>query len=305
MKILFLIPPSPEKRSIVRMIDCSYESKAAYLWQPNDYLMISSRLAPGDDATLIDGTADRLDERDFFRLVNQERPDLVFFAVSSTCWDWDFRLFQRVRDTFLRVPLYLIGDVFLEDNYLDFILPQCEGVVYIPYLLDPEQMVKNAARGNVNLPGLRKRERPAGEASNKPLQVTAGVPRHELFLKQGYVFPFARHFRFTTVTTMWGCPFSCYYCNQNGISPVTRPWQEVVRELEYVDKLGVKELFFADKTFGFPPRSAEPLLDEMKARFSFSWSCYFHPQMYRPELLDKMHAAGCHTLIVGFDSANL
>lgn len=287
------------------MIDCSYETKAAYLWQPNDYLMISSLLKPEDEATLIDGTADRLDEAQFFKLLSPEKPDIVFFALSSTCWDWDYRLFQQVRRHFSAEPLYLIGDVFLEDNYLEYILPQCEGVVYIPYLLDLNQMVDKASCGNRDLPGLR---RPGGTAegpAKRPLRVTAGIPRHELFMRDGYIFPFARHFRFTTVTTTWGCPFSCAYCNQNSIPPVTRPWSEVVEELEYVRRLGIKELFFADKAFGFPPADIAQLLEAMVSRFSFSWSCYFHPQMYRPELLEKMHAAGCHTLIVGFDSADL
>lgn len=305
MKVLFLVPPSPEKRRIIRMSDCSYESKSAYLWQPNDYLMISSLLKKEDEATLIDGTADRLDESEFFSLLKQEQPDMVFFALSSTCWEWDYRLFQRVRERFPEVPLYLLGDVFLEDNYLDFILPQCEGVVYIPYLLDLEKMSINTARGNVELPGLRRPGSPAEGPAKKPIRITAGIPRHELFLKDGYVFPFARHFRFTTVTTMWGCPFSCSYCNQSSIPPVMRPWGEVSEELAYIEKLGVKELFFADKAFGFPPQSIGPLLDDMIARFAFSWSCYFHPQMYRPELLEKIRAAGCHTLIVGFDSADI
>lgn len=305
MNVLFLIPPSPDKRRIVRMIDCSYESKAAYLWQPNDYLMISSLLCQDDSATLIDGTADRLDEPDFFRLLGHEHPDLIFFSVSSTCWEWDYRLFTRVRKAFNGVPLYLIGDVFLEDDYFDFIRTQCEGVVAIPYLLDLKAMASVDPRGRSDLPGLR-REKCLDESSGKkPVHVHAGTPRHELFLKDGYVFPFARHFRFATVTTFWGCPFSCFYCNQKDIPPVVRQWQDVVRELEHLAQLGIRELFFADKAFGFPPHAVDHLLDEMQERFSFDWSCYFHPQMYRGKLLEKMRRAGCHTIIVGIDSADL
>lgn len=306
MNILFLIPPSPENRRIVRMIDCSYESKADYLWQPNDYLMISSLLSPDDTATVLDGTAEHLDEKTFFRRIEgQERPDLLFFALSSVCWEWDYRLFTRLREMLSGIPLYLIGDVFLEDDYLDYIRPLCEGVVYIPYLLDLKAMAAVPVTGNDRLPGLRIRATDRGETSKKFVTVTAGIPRHELFMSRGYVFPFARFLRFATITTYWGCPFSCFYCNQKDIPPVGRPWREVVMELEYVERLGIKELFFADKAFGLPLQSIHVLLDEMAARFSFSWSCYFHPQTYRPELIDKMYAAGCHTLIVGLDSSDL
>jgi radical SAM superfamily enzyme YgiQ (UPF0313 family) len=304
MNVLFLIPPSPGNRRIIRLIECSHEAKADYLWQPYDYLAISSLLSPRDGAALIDGTADRLDEADYFARMEGERPDLVFCALSSACWDWDLRLFRAVRERFPATPVYLVGDIFLEDDYLSFILPECEGVVFLPHLLDLEAMARDARRGNTSLPGLRKPSGPSAESRKSLRFVRAGIPRHELFLKDGYLFPFARHGRFATVTTTWGCPFSCFYCNQRGIPPVAREGGEVVDELAALDALGVRELFFADKAFGFPARTVEPLLDAMRDRFRFSWSCYFHPMMYRPELLGKMRAAGCHTLIIGLESAD-
>jgi len=305
MNVLFLIPPSPGNRRIIRLVECSHEAKADYLWQPYDYMLISSLLRPEDRARLIDGTADRLEETEFLRQTGAEEPDLVFFTLSSICWDWDLRLFTEVRARFPRTPLYLVGDIFLEDDYLEFILPRCEGVVFQPQLLDLPAMVAGARRGNTDLPGLRGPGGPREVAAKSPIPAPPGVPRHELFQKKGYLFPFARHRRFATVSTSWGCPFSCSYCNQRGIPPVVRPWREVVRELAQVEGLGIRELFFADKAFGYPPSSAAPLLTAMRDRFRFSWSCYFHPQMYKPDLLDLMRAAGCHTLIIGLESADL
>ncbi len=304
MNVLFLIPPSPGNRRIIRLIECSHEAKAEYLWQPYDYLAISSLLSPGDEAELIDGTADRLTEADFLGRIEGRRPDLVFFSLSSVCWEWDSRIFLAVRERFPGTPVYLVGDVFLEDDYLSFILPQCEGVVFLPHLLDLEAMVRGAHRGNTGLPGLRKPSGTAAESRKALRFVRAGIPRHELFLKRGYLFPFAHRFRFATVTTTWGCPFSCFYCNQRSIPPVAREGSEVVDELAALAALGVRELFFADKAFGFPARTVDPLLAAMRDRFRFSWSCYFHPMMYRPELLGKMRAAGCHTLIIGLESAD-
>jgi hypothetical protein len=304
MKVLFLVPPSPGGRSIIRQIDCSHEAKAAYLLQPFDYLLISALLRPDDEAALVDGTAGRLTEEAFLRRLEPERPDLVFLALSSVCWDWDYRLFEEVRRRFPDTPLYVLGDVFLEDSYLELILPRCEGVVFIPHLLDLPAMAARARRGNVELPGLRQPAALRGAGPKKALRAPVGVPRHELFQDRGYAFPFARHARFATVTIVWSCPFSCSYCTQRSIPPVIRPAAEVVRELEHLAALGIRELFFADKSFGFPRREVEPLLELMRGRFRFSWSCYFHPQMYRPELLERMAAAGCHTIIVGLESAD-
>lgn len=301
MHLTFIIPPSPQHRNIIRLIDCSHEAKANYLWQPSDFMLISALLGPDDRASLIDGTADRLDEAEFFRLVAGSGPDLVVFALSGVCWESDYRYFQRTRACLPDTPFYVIGDIFQEEAYLSQILQECDGVVMNPFLPDLKKMLTPPRRSGKGLAGV-------SSAVPAPVfpdgAVSRAIPRHELFLKRGYVFPLARHRRFATVTTAWGCPFACSYCPDSNFQPVVRPWQVVLRELEYLETLQVKELFFADKAFGHPRENVIPLLEEMTGRFSFSWSCYFHPQMYRAELLELMRAAGCHTLIVGIESAN-
>ena len=136
MNIAFVIPPSPGKRKIIRLIDCSHEAKADYLWQPNDFMIISSHLAPEDGAVLVDGTADRLGEEEFFRNMRGIKPDLIFFALSSICWESDSHYFLNTRELFKSAPFYVIGDVFLEEEYRAFILRECDGIIFNPYLLD-------------------------------------------------------------------------------------------------------------------------------------------------------------------------
>lgn len=301
MHLLFVNPPSPGNRRIIRLIDCSHEAKADYLWQPSDFMLISALLGPDDDASLIDGTADKLGEPDFFRHVAGSQPDLIVFALSGVCWESDYRYFRKTRDLFRHTPFYVIGDIFQEEAYLSRIVQECDGVIENPFHLDLREMLSRRCRG---LSGVRSLD----DATPGPLTINGvahgGMPRHALFLKKGYVFPLARRARFATVTTAWGCPFVCSYCPDSNFQPVVRPWQTVVRELEYLESLGVKELFFGDKAFGYPRENVTPLLDEMAGRFKFSWSCYFHPQMYSADLLKLMKAAGCHTLIVGIESAN-
>lgn len=306
MKILLVIPPSPDKRKIIRNIDCSHEAKANYLWQPNDFMIITSRLKPEDDVALIDGTADAFTEDEFLKKVKNLKGDMLFFALSNVCWKSDFDYFVRVKEFFKDIPVFVIGDIFLEKDYRSFILTKCDGIVFQPYLLNLEVMLKAKEMIVKKMPGVCTEIDQEFFGGNKRTNyVESNFPRHEVFLKKGYRFPFAKHFRFSTLTTMWGCPFSCSYCTDSKVSPVVRHYQDVVKELEYLSKLGIRELFFADKVFGYPYDNVYPLLDAMSRNFSFSWSCYFHPQLYREELLQKMRDAGCHTIIIGIDSANL
>lgn len=103
MKIILIIPPSPGKNNIIRMIDCSHEAKANYLWQPNDLMIITSLLGPGDTVEFIDGTADGLVEKKFLRVIDGTYGDMAVFTLSSVCWESDYAYFRKVRERFSEI----------------------------------------------------------------------------------------------------------------------------------------------------------------------------------------------------------
>jgi len=302
MNIFFINPPSDKKR-IIRLIDCSHEAKANYLWQPNDYMIMSSLLGNDDKAYLIDGTADRMSKNEFLKRLNQNvEPHLIIYALSSVFWTSDLFYFNEIKKLFPNIPIYVIGDIFLEKEYQDYILGQCEGIISIPHIINFKKM----AAKEKNIPGIQTEIDQIIHKNNTPIKVNNfGIPKHDIFLKSGYVFPFAQHKKFTTITSVWGCPFTCSYCTDSKIAPVIRDADSVIKELEYIKKLNIKELFFADKAFGYPYSNAYLILQILKTKFRFSWSCYFHPQLYKQDLLKLMKDAGCHTIIIGIDSQNL
>lgn len=307
MKALFVIPPSPDKRKIIRLIDCSHETKASYLLQPNDFMIISSLFASSDEIAFVDGTADSLSEKEFFGQIEKtDNVSLIFFAFSSVCWSSDLAYFRQVKNIFKGVPVFVIGDSFLEKAYQDIILKECRGVIYKPHMAEPKKLLEISNNQFLEIDGVI--TSPKDKLFEKKQGFVAfdkdSFPRHEVFLKKGYRFPFAKHYKFATVTTTWGCPFNCSYCPDSLITPLVRPYQTIIKELEYIKNLNVKELFFADKSFGFPSENVFGLLKEMSEKFNFSWSCYHHAQLYTPELLELMKKAGCHTIILGVESFN-
>ncbi|MBF0275943.1 MAG: radical SAM protein [Nitrospinae bacterium] len=311
MKLGLLIPPSSGKRKIIRAIDCSHESKADYLWQPNDFMILSSLLEPEDELVFIDGTADAMTQEAFLSEVNKVSSlDILVFALSSVCWELDLDYFLQVKKRFPETSSFVIGDIFLEKTYREYILKECCGIIFQPYEVDLKEMANaHTMPQEETLGGICRMIHdipfPSGKKNSTIEEEVIRFPRHEIFQKEGYSFPFAKRFAYATVTTLWGCPFSCSYCTDSQIPPVTRGYKSVCAELDYLANLGIHELFFADKTFGFPKENIFPLLEYMGKNHHFSWSCYFHPQFYTPELFDAMHKAGCHTIIIGIDSANL
>ncbi len=307
MKILFIIPPSPDKRKIIRLIDCSHETKANYLLQPNDFMIISSLFSKEDELKFVDGTVDSLSENDFYRQINEiSETDMIFFAFSSVCWSSDLSYFKKVKDIFKNAAYFVIGDSFLERPYQEIILNECDGIVYQPHMLEPEKLIK-IKENNEEFAGIitSPKDKVFEEKQNQILFEKDSFPRHELFIKKGYGFPFAKHYKFATVTTVWGCPFNCSYCPTSMLTPIVRPYQFIIKELEYLADLNIKELFFADKSFGYPYENTSKMLEIMAEKFKLSWSCYHHAQLYRPDLLELMKKAGCHTIIIGIESFNI
>lgn len=305
MKILLAVPPSPNHRRIIRMIDCSHEAKASYLWHPNDFLIISSLCGPGDECVLVEGTADSLSDEAFFGRVKDAKPDIIFFALSSAGWETDLKYYRKTRGLYPHTPHFVIADLFIEKEYREFILRECEGIVGNPYLLDLKAM-SAAKRGHGDkFPGVYTHHEDTIYKGKQAVHLRTASPRHELFLRPGYRFPFALRHKFASVTTMWGCPFTCSYCTDSKLQPVVRHHEDILAELDRLHRIGVKELFFTDKTFGFSESDVYPLLEAMAKKYRFDWCCYFHPQLYRPKLLEMMKAAGCHSMIVGIDSANM
>jgi anaerobic magnesium-protoporphyrin IX monomethyl ester cyclase len=305
--IILVIPPSPAHRKIARFSFQSFESKGSYLFQPREYLAITSCLKPGDGAVFIDGTCDNLEDEDYFcQLQEIDKGDILFFSLSNVCWDSDYDYFRKTVKLFPDIPVYVSGDIFLDIDFREKILSDCDGVVFLPYGLNLEKMAAFRKTDVEPLPGVStKSEQNVFSGPKKITKILDGYPRHELFLNPGYRFPFARHNEFATMVTAYGCPNACSYCGSSNFPPAVRSHGAVLREMEHLADLGIKELFLYDLTFGFHKKESIPLLEEMKKRFGFSWTCFTNHQVCTPEFLELMHEAGCHTIMVGVDSSRV
>ena len=140
MKLLFINPPSKNNKQFVRLIDCSHEAKASYLWQPNDFMIISSYLSDSDEGFLLDGTCDQMSDQLFFKKLDEYKEadvDLIFFATGSACYYEDLEYFHSIRKLFFEKTICVLGDIFVEKNFREHILNNdADGIVYKPYNLE-------------------------------------------------------------------------------------------------------------------------------------------------------------------------
>jgi radical SAM superfamily enzyme YgiQ (UPF0313 family) len=79
---------------------------------------------------------------------------------------------------------------------------------------------------------------------------------------------------------------------------------DVLDELDPLRARGVHELFFMDQTFGVARARALELCEALAARGDLSFTAFTRPDTADDELLAALKRAGCHTLILGVESAD-
>lgn len=305
-RVLLLHPPYT--RDCNRGYYCSATTKSAYLFPPLDLLFISGTVRDaGHEVSFIDCIADRIDAPHAIERIKALRPDCIVALCGIVSWDAD-RTFLRSLKERHGMPIVVSGDVFLgspekimgEEDWIDGILFDFTNRDIVNYLQGNEQAIVNMMfKKGEAICNRRGREVTPGATFELP------VPMHELFLGKRYRHPFTRSKPLTSVLTSFGCPYHCYFCVADSIPFKYCRAGDVVKELDYVKKLGIPEILFFDFTFGVPREERKKLCGMMVEReYGFNWSCYSRVDVVDDEMLYLFKASGCHTIMFGVESGD-
>lgn len=113
-------------------------------------------------------------------------------------------------------------------------------------------------------------------------------------------------FRF--VFALRGCPYNCLFCGSRRIWTRRvryRSVENVVAELQALQRLGLKFVHFDDDTFGVSPSYIRNLCRAISEHCPhLRWSCELHVKLVRDDLLTAMRTAGCYMIQVGVESGS-
>ncbi len=314
MRILLLNPPG--KRIYIRDYFCSKTTKSNYLFHPVDLLGLSGTAAEfakarGGELSVLDCMAERLSVDAAHAKIEAFRPDVVVSLVGSVSWDEDRAFLSEEHRRGRRV--LAIGDV-LHENAEDRMREELwiEAVIHVfanadlaHYLAGERELIEDMSvrRDDGTDPGEPTRLCRL-EAKHRKGEFVLPRPRHELFPATGYHFSFAKNAPFATVLTDYGCPYPCTVCVIGTLGFQTRAVAEVLEEIDALRASGVRELFFMDQTFGVVRSRALELCRAFEERGDLSWTAYTRPDTGDDELLAAMKSAGCHTIMMGVESAD-
>jgi len=297
LSVVFINPPSKSRRKIMRNFDCATESKANYLYQPYDFLLMSSQIPEKEKKSFlfIDAIAEPISEESLFAQLKKRAPSFIVVAMANTSWKNDFNFLKSIRELFPKKQISVFGDLFLEEYFRDEVSPYVDRILSDPFNVNFSEVTTSTEN--------KWDPKYEGSLLKKSREITIKTPMHSSFLKPAYRWPFSRHATYTTVFTSWGCPYSCSYCIMNKFPNLYRQADEIIEEMKIIKERGIKEIYIGDRSFGLPLKNVIKTLDLMiENEFKFSWSTYFHPNQYDKALLEKMKGAGCHTIIVGIES---
>jgi radical SAM superfamily enzyme YgiQ (UPF0313 family) len=105
-----------------------------------------------------------------------------------------------------------------------------------------------------------------------------------------------------------GCPMDCSYCSTATIEGrIIRKHdpQKVVEAISRYAEVGLNHFFFVDNTFNLPSAYASTLCEHLiSSKLKITWRCILYPWKVDDQLVEKMAAAGCREVSLGFESGS-
>ncbi len=300
-KVLLLIPPS--KDVVIRDYYCSKTSQANYLHPPLDLAVQGGWFRErGFEPVLVDATVERISPQEALKRAVAIQPMAVFALAGAVSWESDGPFLAAVAEA-TGAPVYASGDLFMEDTLKA--LKKSPWLAGVLTDFTSDELSRHLAGDSFERDALV-----LPQESTREFRRTRGarpipIPAHDLFTGNDYRYAFARATPIAGIYVGYGCPYTCSFCITGELGTSVRPVDNVMLELRRLSELGVRELFVQDQCFGQPRAPFEALLDAMiEEDLGLGWWTFTRVDVLDRPLARKMKAAGCHTIILGVESAS-
>lgn len=305
-KVLLLNPPGT--KNYIRDYYCSKTSKAGYFYTPVDFIYISAYLNKKTELYFSDCIVEGISETALIDKISEIDPEIIITLTGFVSWKEDFALFRKIKRRFPGTRLIGSGDILIGSNIelllqkssLDAIFYDFSSSEIIDYCLDLKDEYRTIA--------YRKAGRvfpPLKDSFQRDKTIEIDIPPHELFPLSKYEYPFIKSKPFATVLTDFSCPYRCSFCIMSQLGYGYRSAESILKELDYLKQIGIKDIYFSDQTFGAHKKNVRQLLEEMSRReYRFGWVCFSRVDVIDGEVIQLMRKAGCHTIIFGIEFGN-
>jgi len=109
----------------------------------------------------------------------------------------------------------------------------------------------------------------------------------------------------TTMFTSRGCPYNCLFCDRPSLGKMfrARSAKSVVDEMEECEKMGIKEIFIYDDTFGVNRQRVLDICNGVINRgLNIAWDIRTRVNTVDREVLESLKRAGCQRIHYGVEA---
>jgi len=109
----------------------------------------------------------------------------------------------------------------------------------------------------------------------------------------------------TTMFTSRGCPYNCLFCDrpQLGKNFRARSAKSVVKEMEECERMGIKEIFMYDDTFGVERQRVLDICSEIEKRnLKIAWDIRTRVNTVDKKVLEMLKKSGCQRIHYGVEA---
>lgn len=294
----------PGKKIYIRDYYCSKLSRTGYTFPPVDLLHAGAQFKThGWHVAAIDAIVDRLTPEQTLSAIQSAQPNIIFTLVGAVSVDEDAAFLKTLRTQQPGALFIGSGDV-LREHGRQWVEAGLLDAVALDFGSDSPARFADGERENLSDLIFKSGDEVIEGPGSSGKTVSIGLPPHELFATQPYRFPFAQHTPFASVLSDYGCPYRCSFCVMAQLHYHARPLDEVKAELDKLTALGIREFALWDQTFAISKPRAMAFLDMLPAgKNRFGWTCFTRPDCIDEELAATMADKGCHTVIMGVETA--
>lgn len=290
----------PWAKLYIRDYYCSKVSKADYVNAPIDLVILSWILNDwSNQITLIDWIIDKLSSSQILKQIADINPDYIIWLIWSVSLNEDkIFLKELIKNKWLNCELFLTWDIlqtewdkFLTDyNEVKWVIISYFSKWILSYINRKfDEITDMTIKFDWEIKHFPK--------SIKDNQFEISLPIHEQFITKNYRMPFVRNYPFATTLMTYWCPFQCSFCIMNTLTFKERTVENMVKELDYLKSLWVKEILFLDQTIAINKANFKKLLNIMiEKQYNFWWFWFSRVDVMDEDTLKLCQKSWCHTL---------
>lgn len=248
---------------------------------------------------------------DLVRWVQERQPRVVGFSLMVGSYNTGLRAAQLIRNECPPTKIVVGGPqaTFLAEEILNHhpavdVVACHEGELTLLELMQAWETKPSALESILGI--AFRREDGIHQTPPRPLIKdldTLPLPARHLFQMKRYAKP-------GVLLTARGCVGQCVFCAARATYPEqpyrARSPQAVMAEIaELSESFGLHDFFIADDAFTLQPKRALAICDLIIASgLKAHWTCEARVNSMTPDLVHKMHAAGCHQIFYGVETGD-